>query len=80
MAPDFQEAPPDGSKHHHITPTPTPILEVPSTSSTSSYSIIVVPELVILAEANPGMLTGMVGAKIISVVSALFSTPTMVVH
>ena len=52
MAPDFQEAPPD-SKMCCIIPTPASILDVPSISSTSSYPIVMVLELVILAEANP---------------------------
>ena len=53
MAPDFQEEPPDGSKHCCIIPTPTPILDAPLTSSTSSYPIVVVPEHTIPAEPNP---------------------------
>ena len=80
MAPHFQEAPPDNSKNCCITPTPASILEVPLTSSTSSYLIVIVPELVILAEANPELVNRPGGAKIISVISALFSTPTMIVH
>ena len=50
---DFQEAPPDSSKHCHIIPTPASILDVPLTSSTSSYAIVMVLELMILDEANP---------------------------
>ena len=49
MAPGPHKALQDGSKHHHIIPTLAPILDVPSTSSTSSYPIAMVPELVILA-------------------------------
>ena len=51
MTPGPQEAPQDGSKHHCIIPTLGPTLDVPLTSSTSSYPIAVVPELMILAEA-----------------------------
>ena len=53
MAPGPQEALQDGLKHCHIIPTLAPILDVPLTSSTSSYPIAMVLELVILAEAYP---------------------------
>ena len=36
MVSGHQEAPQNVSKHHHIVPTSAPILDVPSTSSTSS--------------------------------------------
>ena len=50
MAPDSPEEPPNGSKHCCITPTPAPI---PDVSSTSSYPIVMVLELVIPDEAYP---------------------------
>ena len=63
MAPDPQEALLDSSKHCHIIPTPAPILDVPLTSSTSSYPIAVVLELVILAETNPEFINRPSGGK-----------------
>ena len=62
-APGPQEAPQYGSKCCCIIPTLVPILDVPSTSSTSSYPIAMVPELVILVEAYPEITNRPSGGK-----------------
>ena len=59
-----QEAPQDVWKCCHIVPTLAPILDVPSTSSTSSsYPFAMVPELVIPTDAYPKCINRPGGSK-----------------
>ena len=73
MAPGLQEALQDGSKHHCIIHTLVPILDVPSTSYTSSYPSAVVPELVILSETNPEHINRPSGGQKLSLPSLFLS-------